>query len=239
MVGAGAWLGLAGALAGPLVALGLLGTPARGSVDVRALQQGAGPAPASGAPSAPSAQPAQPVVVPVVQRGDGRPVVVAGESVRRGTGPLRRFTVEVEGGLGVDPVGFARAVEATLSDARSWGAAGRSSFQRVASGPVAFRVVLASPDTTDRLCRPLRTGGTYSCANGERAVINSRRWLRGATSYARDPAGYRQYVVNHEVGHTLDHRHERCPGAGRPAPVMVQQTKGLGGCAKNAWPYPA
>ena len=231
--------GLVGALAGPLVALGLLGapapdSPARGTMQ----QQEPRPVVAAGAPS-PAAARVRPVVVSVVQHGDGRPVVVAGQSVRRGTGPLRRFTVEVEGGLGIDPLEFARAVEGTLADPRSWGAAGRSSFQRVASGPVDFRVVLASPDTTDRLCRPLRTGGTYSCANGERAVINSRRWLRGATSYAGDTATYRQYVVNHEVGHTLDHRHERCPGAGRPAPVMVQQTKGLGGCAKNAWPYPA
>ena len=234
MVGPGVWLGLTGALAGPLVALGLLGSSGPGG-SAAGQQQASATAPASPAPSGGSTGPA---VVPVVEHGDGRPVVVRGESVRRGTGPLRRFMVEVEGGLGVDPVEFARAVEATLADPRSWGADGRSSTQRVASGPVAFRVVLASPDTTDRLCRPLRTGGTYSCANGERAVINARRWLRGATSYAGDTAAYRQYVVNHEVGHTLGHGHERCPGAGRPAPVMVQQTKGLGGCAKNAWPYP-
>jgi hypothetical protein len=168
--------------------------------------------------------------------GDGRLAVVPGQSDVHGSGPLRRFMVEVEGGLPDDPRAFAAAVERVLFDARSWGGGGRLSFQRVSSGPVAFRVTLASPPTTDRLCRPLRTGGIFSCYAGGRAVLNAMRWHDGAASYGDDLAAYRIYMVNHEVGHALGHGHRFACGSGGLAPVMIQQTKSLYGCRKNPWP---
>ena len=178
-----------------------------------------------------------PTPTAVVARGDGRLTVVPGGSAPVGAGPLTTYVVEVEGGLGLDPREFAAAVDRTLADPRSWTAGGRRTLQRV-DGDADVRIALASPATTDRLCAPLRTGGTYSCANGARAVLNAKRWLTGARSYGEHLEDYRAYLVNHEVGHTLGFGHTGCPGAGQPAPVMQQQSKGLDGCTRGPWPYP-
>ena len=173
----------------------------------------------------------------VVDPGTGRLRLVDGGSERSGSGPLRRYRVQVEGGLGVDVAEFAGAVDRTLADSRSWGADDRLSFQRVDDASADFTVVLASPTTADRLCRPLDTAGIYSCGIGSTAVINSMRWLEGADAYDGHLPEYRQYVVNHEVGHVLGHHHDQCAGKGRDAPVMMQQTKGVGSCTAQPWPY--
>lgn len=70
-------------------------------------------------------------------------------------------------------------------------------------------------------------------------MINLDRWLHAVPEYGGDVALYRQYVINHEVGHGLGLGHQACPGRGRPAPVMQQQTFGLKGCLPNGWPYVA
>ena len=196
------------------------------------------PAPAARLSPSPSAASPSPSRIPVVRAASGKLEMVPGGSARSGPGPLHRFSVEVEKGLGVDAAAFAAEVESTLADPRSWGADGRMSFRRVDAGPVDVRVVLASPRTADRLCLPLHTAGIYSCGIGSTAVINSMRWLRGADAYEGHLPEYRQYVINHEVGHTLGHHHEYCAGKGEPAPVMMQQTKGVGACRPVPWPYP-
>jgi hypothetical protein len=145
--------------------------------------------------------------------------------------------VELERGLNVDEQKFAAFVLDTLNHPRSWGAGGRMTFART-DGRADVRVLLASPDTSARLCRPLNTGGTLSCRNGANVVLTMYRWVRTVPDYGPDRGGYRQYLVNHEVGHWLGHGHVSCPGRGRPAPVMMQQTKGLRGCAPNPWPHP-
>jgi hypothetical protein len=186
---------------------------------------------------------AVPAAATYVEQGAGTVSVVDGTSSVYGTGPLKRFVVEVEDGVGVDGAAFAAAVEATLGDPRSWGNGGRMSFQRVgvaeaAAGSYEFRVTLVSPGNMEKYCPGVGTGGYTSCRYGERAVINLARWETAVPDYAGDIATYRLYVVNHEVGHALGHGHEQCGVPGEPAPVMQQQTLGLDGCVKNPWPYP-
>ena len=182
--------------------------------------------------------PPAPSPTPVLASGDGRLTVVPGRGAVSGPGEAAPYVVEVEGGIGVDPVAFGREVEQVLGDPRSWGAGGRRALQRVDGGDVAFRVALTSPATTDRLCAPLDTNGYFSCGTGGRAVVNAARWLTGASAHPGPLPAYRQYLVNHEVGHLFGRDHEPCPGPGQPAPVMMQQTKGLDGCTPESWPYP-
>jgi hypothetical protein len=192
---------------------------------------GVAPEPRSSPSPRPTPKPGGSGTVPT-----GRLLVARGSSRVSGEGELARFLVEVEEGLPVSRRGFARKVESILFDGRSWGGAGSLALQRVGSGPVSFRVTLASPETTDRLCAPLLTNGIFSCYMDGRAVLNHRRWSAGSAAYAGDLTSYRIYMVNHEVGHALGHGHATCPGAGSPAPVMMQQTKGLDGCTTNPWP---
>lgn len=143
------------------------------------------------------------------------------------------YRVEVEGGLGLDLDRFSASVEATLADRRGWTNDGTVSFRRTSDA--AMRVVLASPATTDVLCAPLQTRGEVSCRNGDDVVINAKRWVVGVELYD-DLTAYRQYLVNHEVGHALGFGHAVCPAPGAPAPVMLQQTLRLDGCIANPWP---
>ena len=221
---------------------GLVASPAAPVTPTTATPESA--APATTVPGAEGKPPTAPAYqdlskTGVVLEGDGVPAAVRSGSARSGDGPLRHYSVSVEGGIEIDPAGFAAAVDATLADSQSWGAGGRLSFQRVAGGEVDFQVVLASPRTTDRLCAPLTTESSLSCGIGGVAVINAVRWQRGADAYAGQLPRYRQYVVTPAVGHTLGHGHEPCPAAGAKAPVMLQQTISVGDCVASPWPYPA
>ncbi|WP_153504971.1 DUF3152 domain-containing protein [Cumulibacter manganitolerans] len=196
------------------------------------------PATAEGEQAAPYAgDPAAPTSA-YAQAGDGNLHVVPGQSGMLGTGgPVTTFDVEVEGGLGLDGVHFAQYVEQVLGDPRSWGAGGRLSFQRV-DRDADLHVALVSPDHVEGLCPGYGTNGYTSCRYQDRAVINLARWSVGVGFYAGRLDEYREYVINHEVGHYLGHGHAECPAAARKAPVMMQQTLDVGACTTNSWPYP-
>ena len=155
-------------------------------------------------------------------------------------GTLRRFHVAVEEGMGITAADFAGAADRVLGDERSWIAGGGLRLQRVPRTATAeFTLYLASAGTSERMCAQggLDTDRYTSCRLPGRVIINADRWFMAIEGYGAPLSVYQDYVINHEVGHQLGQGHEACTGAGKPAPVMQQQTLGLDGCVANSWPY--
>ncbi|MFD4523555.1 DUF3152 domain-containing protein [Streptomyces sp. NPDC058470] len=190
-----------------------------------------GPSPES-SPSSPSSS--------VPPSGPGTFTTATGGSETVGQGSrLLRYEVVVEDGLTQSPADVAVQVEGILADPRGWTADGESAFRRISGGTPDFVVRLATPATVDKICGRygLDTGGEVNCSVGKDVVVNLRRWVLATPVYADEVDAYRALIINHEVGHFLGHGHVTCPGAGRPAPAMMQQIKGMHGCTPNVWPY--
>jgi len=102
--------------------------------------------------------------------------------------------------------------------------------------PVSFNqdvtIHLSSQPTIDKECG---LDGKLSCAElgGKKVWLNSERWYHGATKSKLSLDNYRQYMVSHEIGHILGFDHTQCPCKNCPAPIMMQQTKGIGQCKPN------
>ncbi|WP_328724302.1 DUF3152 domain-containing protein [Streptomyces sp. NBC_00259] len=196
------------------------------------------PSPAPRRPSvSASAEPTKPPEVPASGSGTFATARASGDAV--GSGPLRRYRVQVEDSIGMSAEEAAAEIQAILAHKRSWAAHGRGSFQLV-STDADFVIKIATPATADRLCgaQGLDTGGELNCETLEGVVVNLRRWMLGSPKFDGTPAEYRHLIINHEIGHEIGIRtHLGCSGPGRLAPVMMQQIKGLNGCLSNAWPY--
>ncbi|MEV6634672.1 DUF3152 domain-containing protein [Actinoplanes sp. NPDC051470] len=218
------------------------------------------PVVASAPPVKPS--PTVPTDRQVPRSGAGTYAVAGGDEPAVGTGrTVITYRVEVEKGIKwgslekVTPADFAAEIERVLSDKRGWEAAAKHpitdkkqglkkaswKFKRVSGSKYKLRIRLATPDTADRLCAAigLNTAGKYSCKFENTVVINLRRWLQGAPKFPVTVDEYHAMVINHEMGHALGFNHQGCPGKGKPAPAMMQQTIKLDGCRPNVWPFAA
>lgn len=208
---------------------------------------------------------------PVTQQGNGSWHIVPGKGPVVGkSGKLYRYTVEVEDGIDPAQYGgdeaFAKMAEQTLNNPKSWSGTGQVRVQRVDDqhADPDFKLSLTTPGTDHRkeYC-DYQIKYETSCyrSSADRVIINLARWVRGAKAFSGDMFTYRQYAINHEVGHAFGNGHVGCPNPGALAPVMMQQTFGVSNdyvaqlnepdasnrdavpadhktCVPNAWPNP-
>lgn len=133
---------------------------------------------------------------------------------------------------------FVTQAQQTFDDPRGWRAGG-TAFTRTPRSQSQFTLVLATSDrmrSYSSVC-----SAQWSCRVGRNVIINWTRWKLASPAW--NAAGgtlrdYRHMVVNHETGHWLGRGHVGCSRQGALAPVMMQQSKGLGGCRFNPWPLP-
>lgn len=147
------------------------------------------------------------------------------------------YCVSTKGSVG-DTGEFGRTVYATLNDSRGWPRAGLT-FVESGSSKCDMTYILAAAEymkSFSSLC-----SSQYSCRVGNQVIINYDRWREPTDSWLKgggNLANYRTMVINHETGHRLDHRDNEtvCQQAGKPAPLMQQQSISLRGCTINEWP---
>ncbi|MEE1753496.1 DUF3152 domain-containing protein [Streptomyces sp. SP18CS02] len=180
-----------------------------------------------------------PAPVTVPSSGDGTFTSARTSGGKVGSGTPRRYRVQVEDGIDISAGQAAEEIQKILAHPQGWAANGRGSFQLV-DKDADFVIRIATPKTADALClaQGLDTGGELNCETVDGVVVNLKRWMLGSPTFSGTPAEYRHLIINHEVGHEIGIReHMGCSGAGKLAPVMMQQIKGLDGCESNAWPY--
>ncbi len=212
-------------------------------------------------------------------RGEGKLVVVPGQSDPIGAGPTRWVRIEIEDGVPLDPAIVSSYVMSILGDAQGWTGHGRVSFGRT-DGVADIRIVFASPKTAADLCprphdaavvdiappdvpgvvplpsvsppvaAPARAASPSaspspsaakapSCADQGIVVVSAYQWAAGAKAFGDEAGQWRDYMINHPIGHLLGEPDAPCGGAGQLAPVMQNQELDFTPCEPNGWPFPA
>lgn len=123
-------------------------------------------------------------------------------------------------------------LQRTLESKRGWARMGYTFRYIGDAGRPDFVIAMVPNEVVTRKCR----FDGLSCADTRNNVIylNAERWAKGSVASGLALGDYRTYIIMHEVGHLLGRGHHRCVTG--KAPVMMQQTLGIGKCSPNPWP---
>ena len=148
---------------------------------------------------------------------------------------------------------FHREVQRVLGDDRGWSGLGylfsqvsrQQATRNLRSTPEQLIVFVLTPPSilyADKY-REFEAKQLSVADLGTRCIpFNLDRWQGTCTNLSQLPLKeYREYLINHETGHMLHFGHFTGAGAypndgANPAPVMMQQTLGIGDFQPNSWP---
>lgn len=136
---------------------------------------------------------------------------------------LKKYSIRV-------PVQIAYDVGIYLNDPHGWSKYGY--FFEPVDSREDVHIRLSSSAKIESICG---IPDNLSCAElgGRNMYLNADRWFHGSKASKLPLSKYRQYMVSHEIGHILGHEHKECPCKDCPAPIMMQQTLGIGKCKPN------
>lgn len=137
------------------------------------------------------------------------------------------YSTSVDPGVPYSSTQFADEVAIYLADPDGWG----QFHEFIPTKRGGKHIRLSLPSTLKKEgCKD----DQLSCAmlGGVDIWINYDRWMKGSKASGLPLERYRQYMVTHEMGHSLGYDHVHCPEGG-PAPLMMQQTLGIGKCSPN------
>ena len=155
---------------------------------------------------------------------------------------------KVDDGIKYSDKLFNNKVRKVLKHSKGW----ESAFQSNNKSSITFKFVswnhlpkiksskkipirLSSNKTIQSVCR---FANKLSCCDmrTKECWLNFYRWKNGSKASQLPLYKYRNYMINHEVGHALGKLHAKCPCIGCSAPIMMQHTISIGQCIPNDKP---
>jgi len=153
-------------------------------------------------------------------------------------------TTGVDEDVNYSPVLFEKKIRKVLMNPKGWKKVANVKFEilplekfKKIKSKRKIPIRLSTNHTISEICgfdpkQPLSCCDTLT----KEIWLNVGRWLNGAPASKLDLYKYRDYMINHEVGHALGRLHAECPCNGCPAPIMMQHTITIGECSPNNMP---
>lgn len=142
-----------------------------------------------------------------------------------------KYTFRIHPSLSMNTDMILDKISTTLQSKRGWVKHGYSFEYTNHKKDSDFIFLMVPEEVIEKKCK----FSGLSCADKNIIYLNVKRWKRGSVASKLPLDMYRTYLIMHEVGHILGRGHHQCESIGK-APVMMQQTKGIGHCTPNCWP---